>query len=427
VKSRSRTLSVALVISACFFLAHIPRVHSQETAVPGRPDDSDMRAARRKTPPPENCPPGYKGLLLADVNPENTYKDEVIADLGSLGIWVYEQLTWTQISPVDPDWIMAASLDGSPKKEIIADLGDKGLWKWTHDGYPGDWAQLTGRNALWAIAIDDDNDKRQELHVIFGTPPGVWRYDEPAGRGPGSWKQISPLTPSFGLRTATKPGGPEEGCFAFPGKGVWTITFAGGEVHAEQLTGTDCASDDNVSARFCGGPAEDLVTDFGAKGMWLCRNTDHTWQQIIGRSVDRVGVVRLGSGKPGLVADFNGGAGLYYWTFDGFPGKLTRLRPNGPDAGFCEPFDRDGRSQNNDGQELAVDFGNDGLWVYKLQTNTWALINTKNPVFMVGGDYWGVGYDSTLAVSFGNDGLWLYEGKSGGWYQISKNAPDCGL
>jgi hypothetical protein len=74
-----------------------------------------------------------------------------------------------------------------------------------------------------------------------------------------------------------------------------------------------------------------------------------------------------------------------------------------------------------------VDFGKSGLWVYEYSTNTWALINTKNPVFMVSGDYWGLGFDSTLAVSFGTDGLWLYEGKSGGWYQISNNAPDCGL
>jgi hypothetical protein len=417
--------AAATAVSVCLALPLISGARGQEAAVPGRPGGSELRTVRRDTPLPGNRMRGYKGLLLADVNTENAYKDEVIADLGSLGLWVYEQLTWTQISPVDPDWIMAASLNGSPKKSIIADLGDKGLWKWTYDGYPGEWVQLTGRNPLWAIALDDDNDKRQELHVVFGTPPGIWRYDEASGAG--SWKQISALTPAFGLRTAAKPGGPEEGVYAFPGRGVWTINCAGGEIHTEQLTGTECASDDNVSARFTGGPAEDLVTDFGAKGMWLCRNSDHAWHQIIDRRADRVVAVRFGPGNPGLVLDLNGDEGLYYWNFDGFPGKLTRLRPNSPDTGFCEPFDRDGKSQKNDGQELAVDFGNDGLWVLKLQTNTWALINTKNPVFMVGGDYWGVGYDSTLAVSFGNDGIWLYEGKSGGWYQISKNAPDRGL
>jgi hypothetical protein len=425
-KIRSWLLPAALVFSAALCLAHLGHARGQDKPVAPARDDSDARLAKRKTPPPANCPRGYKGLLLADVNPKNAYKDEVIADFGGLGLWVDEQMTWTQISANDPDWILDISLDDTPKKEIIADFGEKGVWKWTHNGYPGDWKQLSGNNAQWAIALDDDKDKRQELHVVFGKPPGIWRYDEATG-GAGTWKQLSPFTPSFGLRTATRPGGPEEGCYSFPGKGVWTVSFAGGVVHAEQLSGMEIDGDDAASAPFTGGPGDDLIIDFAAKGLWLCRNSDHAWQQITDRGADRIGQVQFGPGGRRLLVDFNGDEGLFYWTYGGSPGKLTRLSPEDPDAGFCETFDRDGPNEKGDGQELAVDFGKSGLWLYEYSTNTWALINTKNPVFMVRGDYWGKGFDSTLAVSFGTDGLWLYEGKSGGWYQISSNAPDCGL
>ncbi len=161
--------------------------------------------------------------------------------------------------------------------------------------------------------------------------------------------------------------------------------------------------------------------------MWLCENTEHAWHQLSGQSADRVLPVRFGRGVQRLIVDFNGDPGLYFWTFSGFPGRLAKLHPADPDAGFCQAFERDDSDRKNNSQELAVDFGNSGLWAYDYDRRTWALINTKDPVFMAAGDYWGLGFDSTLAVSFGADGLWLYEAKGGGWFQISNNAPDCGL
>lgn len=423
---RTAILAAALIVWVSILAGFLLPVQNQAKAVAAISDDSDVRAAKRKTPPPVNGRRGYKGIILADVNPKNSYKDELVADLGSLGIWIYEQMTWTQISGADPDWIGAVSLDGTAKMDVIANLGDKGLWKWVHNGYPGDWTQLTGKSASWAIALDDDNDKRQELHVVFGTPAGIWRYKERPG-GASSWTRISPLTPDFGLRTATQPGGPEEGAYLFSGAGVWTISCAGGEIQTRQLTGTETVADDNASARFLGGGAEDLIIDFGPKGLWLCENTGHAWNQISGRSADRVLPVRFGRGTERLVVDFNGDAGLYFWTFGGYPGRLTKLHPADPDAGFCVAFESDETDKKNGTQKLAVDFGNSGLWTYDFVRTTWAFINAKNPVFMESGDYWGLGYDSTLAVSFGPDGLWLYEAKSGRWYQISNNAPDGGL
>ena len=149
--------------------------------------------------------------------------------------------------------------------------------------------------------------------------------------------------------------------------------------------------------------------------------------QFWGPSPDRVLPVRFGRGVERLLIDFNGDQGLYFWTYNGFPGGLTKLHAEDPDAGFCEAFEGGGTDRKNNRQEVAVDFGKSGLWTYDYDRKTWALINTKNPVFMAAGDYWGLGFNSTLAVSFGAEGLWLYEAKSGSWYQISTNAPDCGL
>ena len=136
---------------------------------------------------------------------------------------------------------------------------------------------------------------------------------------------------------------------------------------------------------------------------------------------------RFGGGVERLLLDFNGDQGLYFWTFSGYPGNLTKLYPADPDAGFCEAFERDETDRKNNDRQLAVDLGKSGLWTYDFSRKTWALIDTKDPVFMASGDYWGLGFDSTLAVSFGADGLWLYEAKGGNWFQISNHAPDCGL
>jgi len=416
----------ALLLSLCVVSSRsLPQTGYAGKAVPVGPDDTQTRLAKRKIQPAPTAPPDYEGLLMADVNPGNTFKDEVIADFGSLGLWVYEQMVWHQISGTNPEWIMAVRLADAPARRVIVDLGAEGLWKWTYSGYPGDWKQISGMNALWAIAPDDDGDGRQELHVNFGPTLGVWRYDEGAD-GAASWKQISTFNPVGGLRTDLQPAGQEEGCFLIPKTGLWTISWADREPVYQQLTGMENGNDDFASAKIIGGEAEDLVMDLDAKGIWLCQNTDRTWYQISDKSPDRMMAVQFGGGGRELILDFNGDQGLYVWSFTGYPGTLTKLYPADPDFGFVEPFDPDGRVEKADDEELAIDFGTNGLWKYDFSRRTWTLLNTKNPEFMVAGDYWNEGSKATLAVDFGPDGLWLYEGRAGGWFKISGNSPDGG-
>jgi hypothetical protein len=387
--------------------------------------ESQPGLSQRPVPRPINQSRRYRGLVMADVNPKNAYKDEIIVDFGGLGLWVYEQMAWHQISSLNPDWILPVFLGGAPNTAIIADLGSSGLWRWRYSGYPGEWKQLSGSDAMWALALDDDGDGRQEIQVNFGAPAGVWRYDEDAEED-GSWAQISPVTPTGGLRTDLMPAGQEEGCYVFPKTGVWTIGWTGKEAGYDQLTGTEPGSDVYASAKFLGGPAEDLILSFADKGIWLCQNTDHAWYQIASESADRVREIQFGPEKCELLIDFTGSPGLYYWRFDGYPGKLTKLHHEDPDAGFCETLDPSGNMENRRGQELAIDFGENGLWKYAFRSRTWTMINTKNPEFMVSGDYWNEGSKATLAVDFGADGLWLYEGRFGNWFKISSNSPDDG-
>ena len=368
-------------------------------------------------------PPGYRGVVMADINPKNTYKDELVVDFGDLGIWIYEQMTWHQISGENPDWIMAVSLDNDPAKEVVVDFGKRGLWRWTHSGYPGDWRQVSGNDALWAVALDDDGDGWQELHVNFGPDIGLWRYEEDAD-GNGSWTQISNLFPSWGFRADRSPAGKEEGCYFFPTAGVWMITWSGKEAGHRQLTGNEDGRAVFASARFIGSEGEDVVLGFRGKGIWLCQASDDNWYQISERSPVRMTTARSGTGGARLVIDFEGDRGLSVWNYAGYPGRLARLHHADPDSGFCEPFDPDGRAEKTGEQELAIDFGPIGLWKYSFSRRTWTLLNTKNPEFMVAGDYWNEGSQATLAVDFGPDGLWLYEGRFGNWFKISANSPD---
>ncbi len=384
---------------------------------------TEVRPAEKKPSRGPSAGLGYKGVVMADINPENSFKDEIVVDFGDLGIWIYEQMVWHQISGENPDWVQAAALDGSPGAEVVVDFGTRGLWRWARSGYPGDWRQVSGNDALWAVTLDDDGDGRQELHVNFGPDSGLWRYDEAAG-GDGSWMQVSNLAPAWGYRANASPSGKEEGCYLFPTTGVWTIHWSGNEAVYRQLTGDVDSRGVFASADFIGSGGGDLALDFGDKGIWLCQGQDLNWYQISAKIPFKMKTLRSGPGGARLIIDFKDGRGLFVWSVAGYPGRLMRFHHTDPDAGFCEPFDPDGRGEKTGEQELAIDFGKSGLWKYDFSRRTWTLLNTKNPEFMVAGDYWNEGSQAALAVDFGTDGLWLYEGRFGGWFKISANSPD---
>jgi hypothetical protein len=182
--------------------------------------------------------------------------------------------------------------------------------------------------------------------------------------------------------------------------------------------------DDHASAKFTGGAAEDLVVDFGTLGLWLCQENDQSWHQIDTGSINRAREVYfIGNSDAELLILHSDTSGLWMWNYGTWPGTLTQLTATTPDSdGFVEPFDINGGTETNGDQEVAVDLGANGLWIYDNTDQSWTQISALDPVFMVAGDYWNVGYKDTLAVDFGTDGLWRY--RDGDWSHLSGASPD---
>jgi hypothetical protein len=361
----------------------------------------------------------YRGVVIGQFNAADLGK-EVACDFGSAGAWVFHGNVWSQITGANPDWIIGVGMGAGADEKLIGDFGAMGLWLWSYSDYPGTWVQASGLDSSWAFAVDDDGDTKQEIYVDFGTT-GLWRGDID---GP-SWAQVSALDASHGLRMDSFiSAATEEACVFFPAVGTWAIWRSGSSFIYQQLTGTVSDEDDHASAKFRNGIAEDLVADFGGLGLWLLTDQSYSdWHQISTDAVDRIKTVSFGGNNPGLVMKSGSRTGLYYWHYDGsYPGVEAQISATRVDPyGFCEPFSY--TTADND-DELAVDQGASGLWMYEYNNGTWTLLSANDPVFMVAGDIWNDGKDTALIVDFGVAGLWLYDGQYHDWYQMSALSPD---
>ena len=378
---------------------------------------------------PTNTSLGYKGVVMDNLHNDDT-SDEIAVDFGSLGLWIYDSGTWHQISGVNPDGIISAKMGVADDNEIVVDFGSLGLWIWNYSGYPGIWYQRSGVNPTGMFATDDDNDGNDEIQVDFGSL-GVWRWDWDTD----AWIQLSGLNPYYGLRMDVGAFGYEEGVWCFPGVGigVWNIYMIGSSPVYNQLTGTTNSNDDHASARFTNAAgAEDLIMDFGALGLWLYKETWGPWVQVSGMSVNRVKEVKfVGTQDYELLAEDNAG-GLYWanWNGTGMTFTLITSTDIGPGAAWCETFDQDGADSGDEEVIIPWTAGGASVFDYSAGSTLTLLINTDYFVkFMVKGDYYNLGYDSTMLFVFDSPspvvGVWLYA--QGGWGQwISNNVPDGG-
>ena len=326
--------------------------------------------------------------------------------------------------------MIAATLGSAVDDELIVDFGALGLWRWDYNGYPGNWAQWSGVNPWAMFATDDDEDGIDEVHVDFDTM-GVWRLDEPA------WTQLSVLIPYNGLRMDAWDYGYEEGAWSFPTYGVWNIYWVGVPIY-EQLTGTVNGNDDHASAQFTStAGAEDLVMDFSTLGIWLYKEDGSGWVQVSTMNPNRVKEVKFYGGQDyeyELLVEDNLG-GLYWgdWNGGGMNWTLITADDIGPGSAWCETFDYDGTDGGE--EEVIIPWTSGGASIFNYSAGsslTPFLVNSYYVNFMVKGDYYGRGRDSTMAFVMGASspmpGVWLYEKDSGGaltgWYQISTYVPD---
>jgi hypothetical protein len=166
---------------------------------------------------------------LSSRNPDffvsnNALGNRIVGDFGDLGLWWgYGQSDWTQLSSVDPEYIVSGHF-GSYYGNIIVDFGPVGLWLWS--SYANTWTQISGEREEYMISADVDGDGYAEAFIDFG-PLGLWEYDN------GKWTQLTGVDPEY-----------------------------------------------MTSGDFDGDSYDELMVDFGKLGLWMWDNG--TWTQLTG-------------------------------------------------------------------------------------------------------------------------------------------------
>ncbi len=401
------------------------RILGYDAPPPGPLNEEQIRRQQAAVQYPGNASLDYRGVVFDNFNAARSFGEEIVVDFGSSGIWVRDSI-WHQISNQNPYWMISGTIGGTTTDaELIAAFPYYGVWVWEYNGYPGTWTQISGFSSTGgAFTVNDDDDDGLELYVDFASA-GLWRHEFHNGR---SWLKVSGLDLTTGLQMNTIRGTTNEACALFPTQGVWRLWFSGTPQY-DQLTGTVTEEDDHVSARFTGGSVDDLVIDFDTLGLWMYVGETREWHQVDTDLVQAVRAVNFGGDanvELMIMHPFSPGpTGLWMWSYGTWPGSLTKLHSWTLDYhGFVEPLDIDGDTETSGDQEIAVDFGSNGLWLYDNTDQSWTQISTANPTFIVAGDYWDDGYDSTLVVGFSSYGLWRYSAKTGTWSQLSSILPD---
>ena len=398
------------------------KIMGYDAPPPGPPSEEKLRREQAAVQYPGNGSLDYRGVVFDNFNATGSFGEEMAVDFATAGIWVRDN-TWHQISNQNPYWMISGTIGATTTDaELIASFPYYGVWVWEYNGYPGTWTQISGFSSTGGgFTVNDDDDAPLELYVDFASA-GLWRHEYHNGQ---SWLKVSGLDMTVGLEMNTIRGTTTEACALFPTQGVWRLWFSGTPQY-DQLTGTVTEEDDHVSARFTGGTFDDLVIDFDTLGLWMYVGDSRDWHQIDADLVDGVRAVNFGGDSvTELFIRHLTPAGLWLWKPGVWPGSLTKLHNWTPDAhGFVEPLDIDGDTETSGDREIAVDFGSNGLWLYDDTDQSWTQLSTFNPVFMVAGDYFNDGYDSTLMVDFGTSGLWRYHANTGTWSQLSAASPD---
>ncbi len=207
-------------------------------------------------------PPVTRSLLAADTDGDGT--EEILADIGPDGLWLWDSYVWTLLSASDPDAVIAANVDGDAAREIVADFGPTGIWV-----LDGTWVQISGADADGMVSGDVDFDAVDEIVIDFGAL-GAWAWDS------GAWTQLSGSNLDRMLAADFDGDGSAElavdagalGLWFWDG-GAWTMLSG---VNAEGMIVVP-------------GPAsDDLATDFGAIGVWKYHSG--AWAQLAGANAE---------------------------------------------------------------------------------------------------------------------------------------------
>jgi hypothetical protein len=314
---------------------------------------------------------------------------EMAVDFGPMGVWLYQDMAWTQLTSANPLSLTAGDVDGDGRDEVVGAFGQLGLWLWDS----GAWVQLSRLSPAGLAIGDVDADGTDEIVGAFGAS-GMWLYDG------GVWTVLSGVEAEY-VKTANLDGtGGDEIIGDFGAAGLW-IWNAG--VWTE-LSAVD--ADYVISGR--AGGNRYLVGDFGVSGLWVWKLSGG-WTELSGANADyMVAADTDGDGDDEVVGSF-GGLGL--WARDS--GVWTQL--SGAPAEFMIAADVNGDGK----EEIAVDFGPIGLWLWN--AGAWTQLSATNPEYLLAADPDGDNKEEIIA-DFGALGLWLWD--EGNWSQISPLNPE---
>ncbi|MBM3312482.1 MAG: VCBS repeat-containing protein, partial [Candidatus Aminicenantes bacterium] len=257
----------------------------------------------------------------------------VFGDFGPLGIWVWDNTSWTLLNDSNPEAIVPANTDGDTDDELFLDLGASGLWLWNG----GSLGPLTTDNPEADVAGDFDGDGQDEAAADFGAK-GLWLWNS------SGWSQLSTENAEGIVAGNGDSDAADEAVADFGTKGlflwnsgIWTLLSSD---NAEGLTAADVDGDGY----------DEFVADFGTKGLWLWNNgewlylTSDNAQDFLGGDFDN-------DGRDELAVDF-GGLGLWLWK----NGAWSMLTGDNPQTLAVGQTDEDPMA------ELTADFGSLGLW-----------------------------------------------------------------
>ncbi|OGD22842.1 MAG: hypothetical protein A2W03_03675 [Candidatus Aminicenantes bacterium RBG_16_63_16] len=120
-------------------------------------------------------------VIPADANADTA--DEIVADFGALGLWLWDTSQWTQLTDADSEYVISADVTGDGSDEIAVDFGSAGLWVWND----GPWSQISAMDPEYLLAADTNGDGAKEILADFGAS-GLWMWN-------GAWARISEENP----------------------------------------------------------------------------------------------------------------------------------------------------------------------------------------------------------------------------------------
>jgi hypothetical protein len=194
-------------------------------------------------------------MIVADIDGDG--EDELVASFIGYGLYYYDVPgVWTQVNPLIPEAMVRYS------NGVVCDYGTSyGLWSYSKSG---GWSQLNTVDPDKVVAVDIDNDGRDELVVSF-MGYGLYTY----ALASRTWQQINMEIPDGMIRQGNGIAVDYGAAY-----GLWYWTQTGGWVQRNtvdpgQMTAVDIDKD--------GG--DELMVSFSGYGLYYFDET-HGWQVL---------------------------------------------------------------------------------------------------------------------------------------------------